>query len=270
MGSVTSTVSSTSIRSSCSASSCTCRSARALLTAPRAWPTRWPASLRAWGGRAPISRFARASGERSPTWSSRTCLSASRSGAATMAAIAASRIASTSSAFSGVTSTGSYSVLGPDMAPFPRRLRGRADCRSGSDGAAPRTRRRTRAAGADARRSGRRAPDIRGPRTDDRSGAAKSLAGVHGGDASRHRTRTAPRTPRRRACTDLRRRPGPAASSRPARASRARSRPRFQPHTVLSVSSSWSAGRYCSTHPDTRSGSRSTITGAASADSDWR
>ena len=69
-GSVTSTVSSTSIRSSCSASSSACRAASAWLTAPRAWPTRMPASLRACGGSAPISRLASASGERSPACSS--------------------------------------------------------------------------------------------------------------------------------------------------------------------------------------------------------
>ena len=54
-------------------------------------PTRWPASLRACGGSAPISRLASASGERSPAWSSRTCLSSARSPAASIAASAASR-----------------------------------------------------------------------------------------------------------------------------------------------------------------------------------
>ena len=107
VGSVTSTVSSTSIRSSCSTSSTAWRAASAWLTAPRACPIRRPASLRACGGRAPISRLARASGERSPVWAIRTCLSASRSVAAAMAASAASRDASTSSGFKSVTSTGS-------------------------------------------------------------------------------------------------------------------------------------------------------------------
>ena len=94
------------------------RSASAWLTAPRAWPTRWPASLRACGGSAPISRLASASGERSPAWSVRTCLSASRSVAAAIAARASSRIASTCSSSSGVTWTGSYSEFGPDMGAF--------------------------------------------------------------------------------------------------------------------------------------------------------
>ncbi len=114
VGSVTSTVSSTSIRCSCSASSTSCRWASACCTAPRAWPTRWPASLRACGGSAPISRLARASGERSPVWSIRTCLSASRSAAPAIAASAASRAASISSGFNAATSTGSKSVFGPD------------------------------------------------------------------------------------------------------------------------------------------------------------
>ena len=78
-GRVTSTVSSTSIRCSASTSSSAWRCASAWFTAPRAWPTRWPASLRACGGSAPISRLARASGERSPACSVRTRLSASRS-----------------------------------------------------------------------------------------------------------------------------------------------------------------------------------------------
>ena len=114
VGSVTSTVSSASIRSACSASSSASRAASACCTAPRAWPTRWPASLRAWGGSAPISRLASASGDRSPVWSIRTCLSASRSAAAVIAASAASRAASTSSGLRAATSTGSKSVLGPD------------------------------------------------------------------------------------------------------------------------------------------------------------
>ena len=46
-------------------------------------------------------------GDRSPVWSMRTCLSASRSTAPATAASAASRALSTSSALSGVTSTGS-------------------------------------------------------------------------------------------------------------------------------------------------------------------
>ena len=107
VGRVTSTVSSTSIRSSCSTSSTAWRSASALLTAPRAWPIRWPASLRACGGSAPISRLASASGERSPVCSIRTRFSASRSAATAIAARAASRAASTSSGFKALTSTGS-------------------------------------------------------------------------------------------------------------------------------------------------------------------
>lgn len=65
-GSVTSTASSTSTRASRSASSSAWRVASALLTAPRAWPTRLPASALACGGSAPISRLASASGEAPP------------------------------------------------------------------------------------------------------------------------------------------------------------------------------------------------------------
>ena len=107
VGSVTSTVSSTSIRSSASASSSVCRAASACCTSPRARPTRWPASLRACGGSAPISRFASASGDRSPVCSIRTCLSSSRDRAPAMAVSAASLACSTSSGCNAVTSTGS-------------------------------------------------------------------------------------------------------------------------------------------------------------------
>ena len=79
VGRVTSTVSSTSTRSSRSASSSACRASRACLTAPRASPTRLPASALAAGGRAPISRLASASGERSPACASRTSLREARS-----------------------------------------------------------------------------------------------------------------------------------------------------------------------------------------------
>ncbi len=62
VGSVTSTASSTRMRSSRSASSSAWRAANACATRPRAWPTRLPASALALGGSAPISRLARASG----------------------------------------------------------------------------------------------------------------------------------------------------------------------------------------------------------------
>ena len=117
-GRVTSTVSSTSIRCSVSTSSSAWRFPSAWLTAPLAWPTRWPASLRAWGGSAPISRLASASGDRSPACSVRTRLSCSRSVAPAIAARACSRISRTCSSSSGVTCTGSYSELGPDIAAF--------------------------------------------------------------------------------------------------------------------------------------------------------
>ena len=106
-GRVTSTRSAASMRSSSAASTSTVRAASASPMAPLAWPTRWPASLRACGGNAPISRLARARGDRSPAWSSRACLSASTVSAAPMAANASSRMRSTSSARNGVTSTGS-------------------------------------------------------------------------------------------------------------------------------------------------------------------
>ncbi|CAM5416439.1 hypothetical protein SALBM311S_12799 [Streptomyces alboniger] len=67
-GSVTSTASSTSTRWSRSASSSAWRAARALFTAPRAWPTSLPAAALACGGRAPTP-----CGWRGPAGRSRRC-----------------------------------------------------------------------------------------------------------------------------------------------------------------------------------------------------
>src|SRR4051794_7213067 len=123
-GSVTSTASCTMTRASRSASSSSRRASSAFATTWRALPTRWPASLRAAGGRAPISRLARASGLTSPACSRRTCLKASRSGAAARAARAWATAWSTASWLSIATSTGSYWVFGPDMVRRPlRRMR---------------------------------------------------------------------------------------------------------------------------------------------------
>src|SRR5665811_1372167 len=66
-----------------------------------------PASLRAAGGRAPISRLASARGDRSPACASRAALSSDIVVAAANAASASSTMAWTASAPSGVTSTGS-------------------------------------------------------------------------------------------------------------------------------------------------------------------
>src|SRR5688572_28920525 len=118
-GSVTSTDSSTRTRSSRSSCRTASRAVSASVTARRAAPTRLPASAFAAGGRAPISRLASASGDRSPVWSSLARLSSSRSPAAAIAARAASRARSTSSAFNGVTCTGSKDLLGADMGSAP-------------------------------------------------------------------------------------------------------------------------------------------------------
>ena len=77
------------------------------LIRPRAWPIRLPASLRACGGRAPISRLASAIGDRSPAWASRAALSSASEVAAANAASASATAASTFSASNGVTWTGS-------------------------------------------------------------------------------------------------------------------------------------------------------------------
>ena len=91
------------MRASSSALICSSRALSASLILPRARPTRAPTSLRAWGGNAPISRLARAMGERSAACASRACLSSAIEVAAANAARASATMASTLSAFSGVT-----------------------------------------------------------------------------------------------------------------------------------------------------------------------
>ena len=73
----------------------------------RAAPMRWPASLRAAGGSAPISRLASAMGARSPAWARRASFNAALSDAAANAASAAATIASRDSALSAATCFGS-------------------------------------------------------------------------------------------------------------------------------------------------------------------
>ena len=106
-GRVTSTRSSTRRWASSTSAISPSRAARAWAIRPRAWPIRLPASLRAWGGRAPISRLARAIGDRSPAWASRAALSSASEVAAANAASASATAASTWSASNGVTWTGS-------------------------------------------------------------------------------------------------------------------------------------------------------------------
>ncbi len=77
-GTVTSTVSSTRIAASRCSCRTTCLASMAWRNAFRADPTRCPASALAEGGSAPISRFAKASGERSPACASRTSRNSSR------------------------------------------------------------------------------------------------------------------------------------------------------------------------------------------------
>ena len=106
-GTVTSTRSSTRMRSSRSTSSSAWRVVERLATRPRAWPTRLPASALALGGRAPISRLARASGLFSPWCAMRTALRSSRVAAAAIAESASCTAASTFAGSSAETSTGS-------------------------------------------------------------------------------------------------------------------------------------------------------------------
>ncbi len=90
VGRVTSTVSSTSTRASRSASSSVAAHRERLAYGrPARRRPACPAAARAAGGSAPISRLARASGERSPAWARRAALSASRVPAAAIAASAA-------------------------------------------------------------------------------------------------------------------------------------------------------------------------------------
>ena len=79
-GSVTSTRSSTSARVSSAALISASRACRAWLIWPGPGRSATPASLRACGGSAPISRLARAIGDRSPAWASRACLSSADGG----------------------------------------------------------------------------------------------------------------------------------------------------------------------------------------------
>ncbi len=102
-GSVTSTRSSARVRSSSAAEISASRAFSAWLMVPRAWPIRDPASLRACGGSAPISRLASAIGDRSPAWASRACLSSATEVAAWNAASASATMASTCAASSGAT-----------------------------------------------------------------------------------------------------------------------------------------------------------------------
>ncbi len=74
---------------------------------PRAAPIRWPASLRAAGGSAPISRLASAIGDFSPAWARRASLSAALLDAAENAARASATMASRDSALSAATCFGS-------------------------------------------------------------------------------------------------------------------------------------------------------------------
>ncbi len=129
-GSVTSTVSSVSTRWSRSASSSACLTASASRTSASATPTRLPASARAAGGSAPISRFASLSGDRSPACASRAAFSSSRFRVFAMAARASPSMRSSSPAESAVTSTGSYDLFGADIKCAPLAGR-RAVCLSG-------------------------------------------------------------------------------------------------------------------------------------------
>ena len=106
-GTVTSTRSVARVRSSSAAATSASRAARASWTWPRAAPILAPASLRAAGGRAPISRLASAIGDFSPECAMRAALSSASVPAAAMAASASSTMTCTDSALSGVTCTGS-------------------------------------------------------------------------------------------------------------------------------------------------------------------
>ena len=113
---VTSTVSSTRMRSSRSASSSACRAASAC--DPGRGPGRRACRPRPWrsGGSAPISRLARARALFSPWWASRAAFSSSRVvGRRDGRRAPRRRPASTSAGSSAATSTGSYCLLGPDM-----------------------------------------------------------------------------------------------------------------------------------------------------------
>ena len=222
--------------------------------APRAWPTRWPASLRACGGRAPISRLASASGERSPAWSSRTCLRASRSAASAIAASAASRIASTCFGlerghFDGVVvgvGAGHGSLSRGDSS-SPQILE--VD-ELGSDGDSP--------------------DPVTSAARRTRSGAQKSQARVHDGDSTPPKAVHVRRRRRRRTRHRRSRRGGRLEVG--ATASSARDRPEVPRARVPSASgrSRRPAGAGPARTRAMSRGSRSAITGAASADRVWR
>ena len=107
--------SSASANSSRARSSSICRESRAVLIAPLASPTRLPTSALAAGGSAPISRLAKANGERSPACAKRTSLRAARSPEAETAARASATIVAMASAPSTATCLGSNEVFGPDI-----------------------------------------------------------------------------------------------------------------------------------------------------------